>query len=273
MKVKKVRNLLLVITLIFLATVIFFGTRKPSNERDWETDQRILPHIKIRNEIVTIRNIRNFRYKSETEYFENYYDKEFNLDKIRSVDFVLEPFSEWDGAAHTFLSFGFEGDEYIAISIEIRKEKGEEFSAWKGLLNEYEIMYVIADERDVVKLRSNFRKDDVYIYPVKASNEKVRELFLDMLQRAKKLETKPEFYNTLTNTCTTGILSHVNKISPNKIPLDFRVLAPGYSDKLGYELGLFDTELSFQAARKKFHINERAENFAEEPDFSKKIRE
>ncbi len=261
------------ITIVFLTVLIFLGLQKPSNERDWAIDQEILPEIKIEGNFVEIENIRNFKYKSETEYEKGYYNKSFDLNKIKSVDFILEPFSEWDGAAHTFLSFGFEDGEYIAVSIEIRKEKGEEFSAWKGLLNQYEIMYVIADENDVVKLRSNFRKDDVYIYPIKANQEKIRILFLDMVQKAQKLQSKPEFYNTITNTCTTGILQHVNKISPKKIPLDFRVLAPGYSDKLGYELGLFDTKLSFEDAKEKFYINERAEKFADSPNFSKLIRE
>ncbi len=270
---KKVAKAFWIITPISLIGFIFFGLRNPSNNRDWAEDQSILPVVNIAGDIVEIKNIRYFKYKTETEYEKNYYNKSFDLNKIQSVDFILEPFSDWEGAAHTFLSFGFQGDEYVAVSIEIRKEKDESFSAWKGLLNEYEIMYVIADERDVVKLRSNFRKDDVYIYPIKTDKKKIQELFLDMMQSAHKLETEPEFYNTATNTCTTGILRHVNKISPKRIPFDLRVLVPGYSDKLGYELGLFDTELSFEDAREKFHINKRAEKFAEDPDFSRLIRE
>ena len=272
-KNKKVAKIFWIITPITLIFFIFFGIRKPSNNRVWEVDQSILPSVDIQENVIEIKNIRNFKYKTEIDYIENYYDKVFDLNEIVRVDFILEPFSNWEGAAHTFLSFGFENDEYIAVSIEIRKEIGEKFSVWKGLLNEYEIMYVIADERDVVKLRSNFRKDDVYIYPIKTSQEKTKELFLDMMQRVKKLETEPEFYNTITNTCTTGILYHVNKISPKRIPFDFRVLVPGYSDKLGYEIGLFDTELSFEEAREKFHINKRAEKFSDDPEFSRLIRE
>lgn len=270
---KKIKKLLGIITLTALGMIVIIAMRKPSNDRNWALDQSILPSVLISEDIVKVKNIRNFKYTSETEYNPNYYDKSFDLNKIESVDFVLEPFSDWEGAAHTFLSFGFENDEYLAVSIEIRKEREEEFSAFKGLFNKYEIMYVIADERDVVKLRANFRKDEVYIYPIKTEKEKVKELFLDMMVRAQKLETEPEFYNTFTNTCTTGILLHVNKISPKKIPFDFRVLMPGYSDKLGYELGLFDTELSFEDARKKFLINGRAEKFADDANFSKLIRE
>ena len=177
------------------------------------------------------------------------------------------------GAAHAFLSFGFENDEYVAVSIEIRKEKGETFSAYKGLLQQYELMYVLADERDVVKLRSNYRKDQVYVYPIRTSKEKARAVFVSMLERTNKLHEKPEFYNTFTNTCTTNIMRHANEISPGRIPFRLEVLFPANSDKLAYTLGLIDTDLSFEEARKKFNINERALKYADSPDFSVKIRQ
>ena len=108
-----------------------------------------------------VRNIRNTTYRSTTDYTPAYYDKTFDLDKLTSVWYIVEPFSNWKGAAHTFLSFGFEDDEYLAISVEIRKEEGEGFSAFKGLFKQYEVIYVIADERDVITVRTNHRRDDV----------------------------------------------------------------------------------------------------------------
>ncbi len=258
--------------LLLLLYFAFLTLTKPSNDRDWADDQKILPFANIDNNLITIHNIRNFKYESTTKYKSDYYTKTYDLNKIKSVDFILEPFSEFVGAAHTFLSFGFENESYLSISVEIRKEKGEEFSVLKGLFNQYEIMYVIGDEQDLVKLRSNYRKDKVYIYPVKTTKEKIQSLFLDMINAANKLTTEPEFYNTLTTTCTTNIMKHVNTISPNRIPFSYKVLMPGYSDELAFKLGLIDTELTLEEARNIYLINTRAEKYADDPNFSALIR-
>jgi hypothetical protein len=186
---------------------------------------------------------------------------------------MVEPFSGYQGAAHTLMSFEFENDQFISVSVEIRKEVGESFSAVKGLLNQYELMYVIADEQDVLKLRSNYRHDEVFLYPIKTSQERVRTMFVEMLTRANDLKGNPEFYNTLTNTCTTNIVEHVNAISPDKIPLRSEIFFPAEADRLAYELGLIDTEFSFEEARERFKINDRAEKYADHPMFSVKIRE
>lgn len=261
------------LSLLFIAYLLFSLVMQPRNDRVWSVDQKILPKVKIQGNLVTIENIRNFEYQSTSDYTPQYYTKTFDTDKIQSVDFMVEPFSTNPGAAHTLLSFGFENGDYVAISVEIRKEKLETFSPIKGLLSQYELMYVIADERDVIKLRSNYRHDQVFLYPIKTSKENIQNLFMDMVTRAHKLEEKPEFYNTLTNTCTTNIVKHVNKLVSGRIPFDYRILLPGYSDTYAYELGLIDTDLSFEDARKKFNINERALKYADSPDFSKMIRQ
>ncbi len=258
---------------IVFAWAIFSLFTPAKKDRDWNTDQAILPQISVTGDKVAIKNIRDFEYRSTTDYTPRYYDKTFSLDKIRSVDYMVEPFSGNSGAAHTLVSFGFDDGSYVAISVEIRKEKGEKFSPVKGLLRQYELMYVIADERDVIKLRSNYRKDQVFLYPMKASREQARALFLDMLARAQKLQDKPEMYNTLTSTCITNIISHVNKLSPDRVPWNKSVLFPANSDRYAYDLGLIDTDLSFEEARKRFSINERAEKYADSPQFSKMIRQ
>ncbi len=251
---------------------IFVLVTSPRTDRDWNLDQAITPEISINGDIVSIKNIRNFTYHTTTDYTPGYYDSTFDLTKISTLDFMVEPFSANPGAAHTLLTFGFSDGKQVAISVEIRKEKGESFSAVKGLLRQYELMYVIADERDVLKLRTNYRRDQVYLYPIKASPEQIKNLFIDMLTRADKLQRKPEFYNTLTSTCTTNIVSHVNKLVPDRISLDYRILLPGYSDRYAYELGLIDTNLPFDEARVRFNINTLAEKYADDPDFSKMIR-
>ena len=259
-----------IVGIVFL--FIMLSSRHPSNERDWSVDQAILPTADIGEDSVTIHNIRNFTYTSASDYTPAYYDKTFSLKTLESVWYVVEPFSR-RGLAHTFLSFGFKDGSYVSISVEIRKEKGESFSPWKGLLRNYELMYVVADERDVIKLRSNFRKDQVYLYPIKTDDGRKRALFLDMLIRANKLAREPEFYNTLRNTCTTNIARHVNVIRPNRIPFSLAIIFPDYSDHLAYDLGLIDTDLSWEDVRDHFNINSQAERFADDPEFSRRIRE
>lgn len=138
--------------------------------------------------------------------------------------------------AHTFLSFEFEGDQFVSISVEIRKEKGEVYHPIKGLFNKYELMYVVADERDTIKLRSNYRKDLVYLYPINTTKEESVLLFLDMVNRVNNVNESPEFYNTVTNTCTTNIVEHVNKITPKRVPLFNLKYSTTNSHRLAYEL-------------------------------------
>jgi hypothetical protein len=258
--------------LLIFFWIVFVIATPPRTDRDWNTDQAVQPEISIDGDKVSIKNVRNFEYRTTTDYTPRYYDATYNLDELESVWFMVEPFSTNPGAAHTLLSFGFKGDKYVAISVEIRKEKGESFSPLKGLLRQYELQYVIADERDVIKLRSNYRHDQVFLYPIKTPKENIQALFIDMLTRADKLQKDPEYYNTLTSTCTTNIVSHINKLVPGRIPFDYRILLPGYSDTYAYELGLIDTDLSFDEARTKFNINARAEKYADSPEFSKRIR-
>jgi hypothetical protein len=254
------------VVIAILAIVI-----RPSNDREWSVDQAVLANAEIAPPFVTVRNIRNFTYVTTDQYTPAYYDKTFDLRKLESAWFVVEPFGK--GAAHTFVSFGFGENDYLAISIEIRKEKGESFSALAGLLRRYEIMYVIGDERDLIKLRANHRKDPVYLYRVNATPEKIRAMFLSMLERANALREKPEFYNTLTNTCTTNLVSHVNAIAPERVPFRLAVLLPAHSDRLAYDVGLIDRTAPFEAVRRGALINEKARRFAGDSEFSKRIRE
>ncbi|HEX8255752.1 MAG TPA: DUF4105 domain-containing protein, partial [Thermoanaerobaculia bacterium] len=171
---------------------------QPELDRNWAADQSRLPLAEFSGNRVTIRNIRNLEYRSESDYTPAWYDKTFDLEKLESAWFVVEPFGK-GGAAHTFVSFGFGGNDFVAISVEIRKEEGESFSVLKGLNRQYELMYVIGDERDLIRLRTNHRKDVVYLYPIDTTRAKMRKMFTAMLARANKLAAEPEFYNTATN--------------------------------------------------------------------------
>jgi len=250
----------------------FIGT--PSNERDWSLDQAVLPHAIVEGNTIQVFNIRNFSYVSTSTYTPSYYDKTYDLEALTRVWYAVEPFPGIPGSAHTFLSFEFSTGDFLAISVETRKEKEELFHPIKGLFNQYELMYVIGDERDLVKLRTNYREDPVYLYPAKASPEMARKLFVDMLTKATALKEKPEFYNTLTNNCTSNIVHHINDLYPDRIsPFTLSILFPENSDRLAYELGLLDTTLPFPEARTYFHINDRALRYADDPDFSHKIRQ
>ena len=252
---------------------LVWGTGNPSNQRDWVPNLAVLPYAEFEGDLVHVRNIRNTSYSSPDIYTPAYYDRTFDLSRLQTVWFLVEPLSKRGAVAHTFLSFGFEGSEYVAISVEARKEKGESYHFLKGLFRQYELMYLIADERDVIRLRTSYRRDDVYLYPIKASPESMRQLFVSMLTRANRLRDRPEFYNTLTSNCTSNIIEHVNSLSRRPIPFSIKGLLPGFSDRLAYELGLIDTDLTFEETRDRFMINERAMEFAESPDFSIRIRE
>lgn len=262
--------------MLLLLIIIVYGilcvALKPSSHRNWNVDQMVPAISIIGTTTIAIHNVRNFTYRTTEDFTPSYYDITLPRGSVKKVWFVVEPFAR-PGFAHTFLSFEFDNGKFLSISVEIRKEVGESFDPLKGILRQYEIMYVIADEHDVINLRTNYRHDNVFLYPAKISTEKANELFESMLRRANNLESQPEFYNTLTNTCTTNIVDHINSVADETlIPFDKRVLFPEDSDYYAYELGLIDTTLPKEELREKFKINELAKKYKDSPLFSKKIR-
>src|SRR3990167_7931591 len=194
------RPALLVYLLPLGGLLLWWQTLEPSNERDWQADVAVLPYATITGERVRVHNIRTFSYRSEYDYQQAYYDQDFDLSKLQGVDLIA---SYWMGPAiaHVFLSFAFADGKHLAISIETRKEKHEAYSTLKGFFRQYELFYVVADERDVIKLRTNFRQDppeQTYLYRLKAPVENGGKLFLESLPDMNALKDKPQFYNTLT---------------------------------------------------------------------------
>ena len=263
---------LLLFAVACLPMLAWLSLPRASNDRLWNADQERLPSAQIVGDRVTLANVRNFSYRSTSEFEPRWEQRSYDLSRLESLWFIVEPFSGFPGAAHTFLSFGFQDGEYLAVSAEIRKEQSESFSPWKGLYRNYELMYVFGDERDLVQLRTAHRKDTVYVYPVKASKELVRATFLDVIERANSLAVQPEFYNSITNTCTTNIAHHANRIQPGVVPFSWRMLLPGHSDELALELGLIDFEGTLEEARARFRVNERADRAMRAGDFSLQIR-
>ena len=244
----------------------------PSNDRDWSPDLAVLSRAEFNGNRVTIRNIRNCTYRTADDYDVAHYDKTFDLDKINSLDFVVVPFLEMPALAHIAVSFGFEGDEYLGVSVEIRKEKGEEYAPAKGVMRQFELMYVVADERDMIRLCTDQYLNGVYVYRANASRDVVRAMFVDMMHRVNELAEKPEFYNTFTNNCTTNIVRHINSLGTGTVPYDYRVLLPGYFDKLVYDLDMIEKDGSFERTKESARVNRRVYEFADRPDFSAAIR-
>ena len=257
----------------FLLLLAWWSTVPPSNDRDWQPEVAVLPYATIDGDHVTVHNIRNFAYRTETDFTPAYYDKTFDLRKLKSVDLIA---SYWMGPdiAHTFLSFGFDGEDHLAISIETRKEQGEGYSTIKGFFKQYKLFYVVADERDIIRVRTNYRKDppeDVYLYPVHGPIENGRRVFLEYMHQINTLKDKPEFYNTLTTNCTTAIWQNT-RINPGHVAFSWKLLLSGHVPEYLYEAGRLDTSLPFEDLKKRSRINDAAQAADRAPDFSRRIR-
>lgn len=266
-------RILVVVSLLGAVGAMGLASVEPSNDRDWMPEQAVLPEITFEGDIVRIRNVRDFRHHADGSVTPAYDDRTYDLRKIERVWFGVSPFGKsWRGPAHVFLSFGFSDSQHVAISVEARKEVGEEYSIWKGLLRRYELMYVIADERDVIPLRTEVWGDPVHLYPTRATPEQARTIFLRMLERAEALRRQPVFYNTVTNNCTSNIVELVNEVATRRIRFGPDLLLPGYSDARAHRLGLLDTGLPLEEARRAFLVNDRVAEAIDEEDFSLRIR-
>lgn len=260
---------------LFAVLLAWWRGIEPSNDRDWQADVAVPSFATVEGDLVTFHHIRNFDYRSETDYTPAYYDRRFDLRQLESVDLVA---AYWMGpaVAHVFLSFGFAGGEHLAISIETRKEKGEGYSAIGGFFRQYELFYVVADERDAIRVRTNFRRDppeDVYLYRLQGEPENGRKLFMEYVKRINALGTTPEFYNTLTTNCTTNIWLH-SLINPEHLPFSWKILMSGHVPEYLYEQGRLDAGApSFTALQASAHINARAQAADDAVDFSRRIRE
>jgi hypothetical protein len=265
---------LLIFFIGFAALLFWFFSIPASNDRDWQPDLARLSWAEINGNAITVHNIRNCDYRSETDYTPAYYDKQFDLGKLEGVDVVAV---YWMGPAiaHIFLSFGFIGGEQLAISIEARKEKDEGYSTVKGFFRQYELCYVVADERDVIRLRTNYRRnppEDVYVYRIHGPIENGRRLFLAYMNKINALKARPEFYNSLTTNCTTNIWTNTH-VNPGHLPLSWKILLSGYVPEYLYETGRLDKSLPFAELQRRGHVNARAQAADAAADFSRRIRE
>ena len=258
----------------FLVILLWWFNIQPSNDRNWQTDVSKLAYASISNNLVTMHNVRNFSYHSESDYSPDYYDKTFDLNKLEGVDLFAV---YWMGPAiaHVIMSFDFGGNDHLAISIEARKEEGEGYSTIKGFFRQYELIHIVADERDVIGLRTNYRKDPpehVYRYRIKAPKENVKRLFLGYIDNINALYKKPVFYNSLLSNCTTTIWLQNSVVNPGQIPFSWKILLSGYVPEYLYESGRLDKKSSFADLRNQAYINPLLKGRKISPLFSSIIR-
>jgi hypothetical protein len=272
--VPRIRRVVMSAFVLALACfALAWSTVKPSNDRDWQPDVAVLPYATFEGDLVTVHNIRDFDYRTETDFTPRYYDKTFDLRQLDSVDLIT---SYWMGEAiaHVMVSFGFADRDFLTVSIETRKERGESYSTLAGFFRQYELIYIVGDERDLIRLRTNYRKDppeDVYLFRTNAPKENARRLFRDYFKTINSLRTKPQFYNTLTTNCTTNVVMHT-RVNPGGGRYSWKVLLSGYAPQYAYEIRRLDQRVPFDALKRRSHVNEAARAADGAPNFSERIR-
>jgi hypothetical protein len=256
---------------LVVAVLLWWLSLEPSNDRDWEPSVARLPRASLEGDILTIRNVRNFDYRSEHDFDEVWQERRWDLSKLTGVDLFLSYWgSPW--IAHTIVSWQFSEGPPLAISIETRKESHESYSALRGFFRQYELYYVVSDERDVVRLRTNYRGEQVRLYRLGTDPAFAREVLLDYVAEINRLAEHPRWYNALTLNCTTAIQHHVDHVAPGN-PFDWRILVNGLLDELAYSRGNVDTGLPFEELRARSDITARAKAADDDPAFSERIRE
>jgi hypothetical protein len=267
------RRTLLGFLVVFAGVVVWWMQIPASNAHDWQPEVAVAPYATRQGDLITIHGVRNFDYRSETDFTPRWEDRTYDLSTLDSGDLIAV---YWAGKAiaHIMVSFGFGGRDYLAASIETRKARGQSYSTIAGFFKQYGLVYVVADERDVIRLRTTYRKpqEDVYVYRLHVPRENIRRVFLDYVREMNKMRQHPRFYNTLTTNCTTGVLLH-SRVNPNSPPWSWKVLLPGFVPQYVYELGRLDTTRPFAEVERRARVNERAHAADRDPAFSQRIRE
>ena len=272
-KFKRSRWTAVLCLLGFFCVLAWWLTLKPSNEGDWKSDVDRTAWAEMDGDRVTIHNLRNCDYRTETDYANCWGDRTLDLSQIRAADFFL---TNWGikFASHPIVSFQFGDSQHVAFSIEARYKAGQAYSTILGCFRQYGLIFVAADERDVIRLRTNFRKDEeVYMYRLKVQPEVVRAMFLTYVNYLNKLKDHPEWYNEVTRNCTTTIQKPLAADAENPQPWNYQFLLNGTLDELLYDRGrLVNGALPFAELKQREHINAAAQAADGSPDFSSRIR-
>ena len=260
----------MVFAVLFLAVVAWWLSISPSHDRPWRPEVAVMPRAIIDGDRVHITGVRNFEYRSRNDFTARYEERDIQLSHLTALDFFVSYWSE-GLVAHTFVSFIFDNAPPLSISIETRPEVGEGFNPIASLFKQFELIYVVGDERDLVRVRTNYRKETVYLYRLDSSLDKERELLMVYLKRINELADRPEFYHLLSNSCTINIIRYLNAAG-RAGRFDIRHLLNGLIDSYLYHSGRVDTTLPFDELRRRSQINEAAQAADDAPDFSERIR-
>ncbi len=258
---------------LYLSVMGLWAQKQPQANKNWQTSVAKLPHVQQEGTHITVYDIRDFDYRTETDFTPHYYNKRFDIEQLNEVDYIL---SYWDGnlaIAHTMLSFGFTTGEHLVVSLETRLAKNQPQTGLHGLFKQYEVIYVLADEVDILRLRTHYRQEQVFVYPLNLTASVRQAILMRIIERVNQLYQQPEFYNTLTHNCFTGLQSDLRSVlTPKQVALfDYRWFLNGYSDEMIYAKGQIQTNLSFKEAKRFFHINQYVKQ-ATKADFSRLIR-
>ena len=255
---------------LFLVVCAWWATILPSQDREWRTDVAVLPSANIDGDNVRINNVRDFDYRSRNDFTVRYKEREVSLAHLTGVDFYVSFWMEGP-IGHTFLSFMFDNAPPVSISIETRPEVGEGYSPIASMFKQYELIYIVGDERDLVRLRTNFRDEEVFLYHLTISPAAARRLFLVYLERINELHDNPEWYHLLSNSCTINIVRYAN-VAGRTGGLDIRHILNGLIDRYFYNTGLVNTSLGFDELRRRSNITEISRGAGNGDDFPQRIR-
>lgn len=257
---------------LVLGVIGWWVTISPSHDRNWRPEVAMMPRAFIDGDHVRLTNVRNFDYRSRNDFTVHYEEREIDLSHLTGLDFYVSYWSEGP-VAHTFVSFDFDNAAPLSISIETRPEVGRGFEPIASMFKQFELIYVVGEERDIVGVRAIHRREAVYLYHLNSSPEDARRLLMVYLARINELADRPEFYHLLTNSCTINIIRYANAAG-RKGGFDYRHLLNGFIDSYLYHSGRVDTALPFDELRRRSLINESAgaADGSPEPEFSRRIR-
>jgi uncharacterized protein DUF4105 len=264
------RRVSVIVIALFLVVTAWWISINPSHDRPWRPEVAVMPRAFIDGDRVRLTGVRNFDYRTRDDFTVRYETRELQLSHLTGIDFYVSYFMPGP-VGHTFLSFIFDNAPPLSISIETRPEVGESFAPIASLFKQFELIYVVGDERDLVGVRTNYRHEAVYLYRLNTSHDDARRLLLVYLARINDLADRPEFYHLLTNSCTINIVRYANAAGRTG-RLDVRHLLNGLVDGYLYYSGRIDTPLSLEELRRRSLINEAAQAADSAPDFSQRIR-
>jgi hypothetical protein len=258
---------------VWVVVVVGFLMLRPDPNLDWAEDHARHPRVTITGDTAVVQNVRNFAWRTAREAEPIWEERRYDLSKLQTMYYVIAPMFNLEGVAHVFVCFSFSDGQHVAISVEARRQRGMSYRPVASMFRQYQLIYVIGDERDVVGLRGVIWRNSLRFYPASTPPARVRAIFESMLRTGDQLNERPEFYHLLTNNCLTNITRHIRKLGGTSLPRDLALALTGLSDRVAFELGYIDTDLPFEAARRVFTIDDWMRSATLDEDFSKRLRE